>query len=73
MRSNPTALRAAREQNGHTGRSLSRASGVSQQRISDLEAGAVAVLPPTAKKLAVALGVKIADITTSDEPVEATA
>jgi transcriptional regulator with XRE-family HTH domain len=62
VRSNPKALKATRQRAGHTGRSLAAASGVSQQRISDLETAAVAIRPPTAKALADALECDMADI-----------
>lgn len=56
-------------------RSLARESGVSVQRISELESldengQPLGVLPPTAKRLADALGVDIGTITQPDEPVE---
>lgn len=56
-------------------RSLARESGVSVQRISELETfdkqgNPLGVLPPTAKALADALGVDIDVITQPDEPVE---
>lgn len=56
-------------------RSLARESGVSVQRISELEAldehgQPAGVLPPTAKRLADALGVDIEKITQPDEPAE---
>lgn len=70
MRSNHTALRRARERAGHTRPSLAEASGVSQQRIWDLEQQPVAIRPTTAKQLADALGVEIPDITLDDEPAE---
>lgn len=62
MRSKPAALRAARQRQGHTVTALAKLSGVSKQRISDLESGAVGIMPPTAKRLADALGVDIEDI-----------
>lgn len=69
MRINPTALRSIRERAGHTTRSLADVSGVSQQRISDLESDPpVGVRPPTAKALSDALGCDITEIATSDEP-----
>jgi transcriptional regulator with XRE-family HTH domain len=67
VRSNPTALKALRQRAGHTGRSLAAASGVSQQRISDLETAALPVRPPTAKALAEALDCDMADIVTGLE------
>lgn len=63
VKSNPAALRREREQAGHTCRSLSRASGIGHPRISQLEAASIPVRPTTAKRLADALGVRIADIT----------
>ena len=62
MRSKPAALRAARQRQGHTVTALAELSGVSKQRISDLESSAVGIMPPTAKRLADALGVDIEDI-----------
>ena len=62
MRSKPAALRAARQRQGHTVTALAKLSGVSKQRISDLESSAVGIMPPTAKRLADALGVDIEDI-----------
>jgi len=62
MRIKPAALRAARQRRGHTVTALAELSGVSKQRISDLESSAVGVMPPTAKRLADALGVDIEDI-----------
>ena len=62
MRSKPAALRAARQRQGHTVTALAELSGVSKQRISDLESSAVGSMPPTAKRLADALGVDIEDI-----------
>lgn len=62
MRSKPAALRAARQRQGHTITALAELSGVSKQRISDLESSAVGIMPPTAKRLADALGVDIEDI-----------
>lgn len=64
MKSDPAALREIRERNGHTGRSLAEKSGVSQQRISDLEKDAVRVFPTTMRRLADALGVEIEEIAT---------
>lgn len=67
----PAALRDRRIRKGHTTHSLAELSGVSQQRISELEGDPpVGVRPPTAKALADALGCDIADIT---DLVEATA
>lgn len=72
MNIDPAELRFRRQAKGLTTHSLAAASGVSQQRISDLEAGPAAVRPPTAKALADALGCDITDITdlarTSDRP-----
>jgi transcriptional regulator with XRE-family HTH domain len=64
VRINPRALQTSREANGHSQSSLARESGVSQQRISQLEqdADGHTVTPPLAKKLADALGVPLADI-----------
>ena len=62
MRIKPAALRAARQRQGHTVTALAELSGVSKQRISDLESSAVGIMPPTAKRLADALGVDIEDI-----------
>lgn len=71
---NPGALTAARERAGHTQASLSRESTVNQSWISQLErlddeGQPREIRPPTAKRLADALGVDIGDITIS-EPVE---
>ena len=63
MNIDPGALRTRRQRSGHTTYSLAEASGVSQQRISDLEGGPVGVRPPTAKALADALDCDVADIT----------
>lgn len=63
MKTRPTALRSARERNGHTHTSLAAKAGVSKQRISQLEAGVdLGILPTTAKRLADALGVEITEI-----------
>jgi transcriptional regulator with XRE-family HTH domain len=62
MKSKPAALRAARERQGHTITALAALSRVSKQRISDLETSPVGILPPTALRLADALGVDIEDI-----------
>jgi transcriptional regulator with XRE-family HTH domain len=70
MRSNAAALRAARERKGHTLVSLGEVSGVSFQRISDLEQTDTGVRPTTAKRLADALGCDIEDIATIDDPAE---
>lgn len=43
--------------------SLADASGVSQQRISELEAGPVPIRPTTARALADALACSVADLT----------
>jgi transcriptional regulator with XRE-family HTH domain len=65
---NPEALAAIREKDGHTQRSLSKVSGVSQQHISRLEAAPVPIRPTTARKLAVALAVPISAFTHSTLP-----
>lgn len=71
MKSNPEALRAERERKGHTGVGLARLSGVSFQRIWDLEQQPTAMRPTTAKKLADALGVEIEEIATVEpDPAE---
>lgn len=70
MRSNPEALKRIRETAGHSQASLSRDSDVAQSHISKLERTPVAVRPPTALRLAVALGVDITAITVSDEHAE---
>lgn len=60
----PAALRNRRLRCGHTTRSLADASGVSQQRISELEGHPpVGVRPPTARALADALGCDLTEIT----------
>lgn len=64
MKSDPTAIRARRERAGHTRPTLGKASGVSQQRIAELETDACPLLPTTARKLAEALGCDIPDIVT---------
>lgn len=68
MEINPAALKAVRENGGHSQLSLAKASGVSQGHISDIEAkpGPVPIRPATAKKLATALNVPIAAITVPD-------
>jgi transcriptional regulator with XRE-family HTH domain len=69
VRSNPAALRALREAKGHSQSSLARETGVAQTRISRLERLPEAgIRPPTAKKLADALGVSISAITINDLP-----
>lgn len=68
MFTNPEALAAIREKDGHTQRSLARVSGVSQQHISRLEAAPVPIRPTTARKLAVALVVPISAFTQSSVP-----
>lgn len=64
LTSKPAALQKARVNAGHTMRSLARKSGVSVQRISELEneTEIVGLRPTTAKRLAKALGVDIDDI-----------
>lgn len=58
------ALRRLRKEKGHSGYTLAEESGVSQSRISELEAGSIPVRSMTAKRLADALGVGILDIAT---------
>lgn len=60
---NGPALVAIRERSGLTQLALARASGVSQGRLSELEAGNLNVRPGTAKKLAEALQVPTTAIT----------
>jgi len=63
---NPAALKAIRENAGHSQLSLSKVSGVSQGHISDIEANGdvpVPIRPATAKKLAGGLGVPVTAIT----------
>jgi transcriptional regulator with XRE-family HTH domain len=69
VRSNPEALTAIREKDGHSQLSLSKKSGVAQSRISRLEADSVPIRPSTAKRLADALGVPISAIT-QPEPAQ---
>lgn len=64
----PTALQERRIRAGHTTRSLADRSGVSQQRISELEQRPRNAWPPTVAALARALGCEIADIT--EEPAQ---
>lgn len=64
LRSDHEALRRLRQSKGHSGRTLSEVSGVSQPRICELEAKPTPILPMTAKRLADALGVEIENITT---------
>jgi len=66
MRSNAAALRALRQRKGHTCPTLAALSGVSAQRIWDLEQDDIGIRPTTAKRLADALGCDIEDITTID-------
>src|SRR5690606_31819385 len=49
MRSKPAALRAARQRQGHTVTALAKLSGVSKQRISDLQSSAGGIMPTQAK------------------------
>lgn len=66
MEINGAALRAIRENGGHSQLSLAEASGVDQGNISKMEAeksGPVNVRPATAKKLAQALNIPLAAIT----------
>lgn len=71
MRSDPEAIRKAREGAGHSQASLARASGVAQSHISKLESGAWPIRPTTAKKLADALDLTPGDLTRADQPVKA--
>lgn len=68
MFSNPQALTAIREKDGHSQLSLAKVAGVAQSRISRLEANAVPIRPATAKRLADALGVPISAITQPTAP-----
>jgi transcriptional regulator with XRE-family HTH domain len=80
VRINADSLKRWREQAGYTQASLSRATGISQGHISDLEAGKdkTNVLPTTAKRLAEAISAgltspakcRISDITLPDEDEE---
>lgn len=70
LKSNPATLRRLRTERGHSGRTLAEESGVSQQRISDLESKPTPVQPMTAKRLADALGVAIVDIATVESDGE---
>lgn len=63
MRINAAALVAIREGRGHTQLSLAAESGVSQGRISELEAADANVRPATVKALADALQVPTTAIT----------
>jgi transcriptional regulator with XRE-family HTH domain len=71
MRSNAEALQAIREGQGHTRPTLAAKSGVSAQRIWDLEQNDIGVRPTTARLLAEALDCEISDITHSDVPAKA--
>lgn len=59
---NGSALQAIRERSGLTQSDLARQTGVSQGRISELEAGQVNVRPGTVKALAEALRVPVTAI-----------
>lgn len=64
MQSNPTAILGRRQRAGLSIRELAELSGVSSSRIGELEAAEVDIRPPTARKLAEALGCEIPDIVT---------
>jgi transcriptional regulator with XRE-family HTH domain len=69
-------LRTLRQEQGQTLRSLARLAGISHARLGELEADAEPIRETTALKLAVALGVSIAAITTAHrhlDPPEAVA
>lgn len=69
VRINPDALKAIREKDGHTQLSLAAASGVSQNRISELEsAEKSSVRPTTVKALADVLQVPVSALVLADEP-----
>lgn len=69
MKSKPRALRAERERKGHTLTSLAPLTGLSKQRLWQLESEPSGILPTNAKQVAEALGVGIEDIfLLSDEP-----
>lgn len=67
MRSMPTALRRRRQLAGYTAAGLAREAGVSASRVRELEQAARPLLPPTAARLAKALGCGIEDIATLDD------
>jgi transcriptional regulator with XRE-family HTH domain len=54
---NGPALATIRERSGQSQSDLSKGSGVSQGRISEIESGFLNVRPPTVKKLCDALGI----------------
>lgn len=66
-------LRTIRERSGMTQTDLAEAADVDRSHLSLIESGRRNASPPTAKRLADALGVDITDITVSDEPAEVTA
>lgn len=63
---NATALRVIRERSGLSQLELAARSGVSQGRISDIEAGSVNVRPSTVRKLADALLVPVVALMDSE-------
>jgi len=66
---NPEALRAIREKDGHPQLSLAKKSGVSQNRISELEGDEPQIIrPPTARALADALGVPMSAFLLAEAP-----
>ncbi len=71
MKSRPEALRSHRERKGHTLTSLAPLVSLSKQRLWQLEDKPTGLLPPTAKRIADALGVEITDIADlTDAPEE---
>jgi transcriptional regulator with XRE-family HTH domain len=69
-RINPASVVAIREALGMSQAELGRQSGVSQGHISGIEAGEKNASPATIKRLAEAMGVTAAAISTSAEPAE---
>ena len=70
MEINPASLKAIRELNGLSQAELSRTSGVAQGHISGIEAGQKAAAPKTIRKLADALRVPVAAITSAPSTSE---
>lgn len=64
---NPAALRAIRMKDGHSVRSLARASGISASYISQIESGLKEPKAGVAKRLAVALGVPLSSFFAFDD------
>lgn len=66
---NGSALQAIRERTGLTQSALAEATGVSQGRISELEAGRLNVRPGTVKALAAALAIPITALLATEPEV----